>query len=384
MQVSIQELSKLLNQVRQTPVAVIFSGDPQVSGNVQYRTNNPRNWKSYKTGAEDIARALKNIGFIQVRLLEENADLARKLKLYKINLAWLNSGGLQGHDSMCHAAAVCESQGVAYVGHRPLTTCILDYKPYFKNFCKVLGLKVPEAVLWNGEQFINHTLKKHTNIRSFLHHKGPFVIKPGTGRASNMVSIAYDSRMVLNLVKEVHDTTKDWVLVEEYLPGREFSVAVTGRLICSGLKDENIQLNRIEKPFCFAQFERKLQPGISIFTSIDREPISAQRIIKLDPNNDSDTLKELNSIACKLYTKLNLKGLIRIDLRQDEVGKLHVLEANPKPDIIHSIEKTSLLALGLSEVGISYDHFIVSQVANAVEHYLAQWGEQWLARLNAI
>src|SRR5581483_12282903 len=53
-------------------VAVIFGGDKSADDSVVYRTLNARSWKSYEPVAEDIAAALKRIGFRHVDVIPED------------------------------------------------------------------------------------------------------------------------------------------------------------------------------------------------------------------------------------------------------------------------------------------------------------------------
>jgi hypothetical protein len=59
-------------------------------------------------------------------------------------------------------------------------------------------------------------------------------------------------------------------------------------------------------------------------------------------------LGDLRRLAHETYLELNLGSLIRLDVRADASGKLHVLEANPKPDLKKpAAGVTSLIAAGL-------------------------------------
>lgn len=80
-------------------IAIIYAGNPDDEGTVQYKSNNPRHWKSYRSVAEDIHSALKRLGFQNLFLLEESMALAAQLKHLRIDFAWLNTAGVQGVDS---------------------------------------------------------------------------------------------------------------------------------------------------------------------------------------------------------------------------------------------------------------------------------------------
>ena len=123
-------IGKLVADLR---IAVIFGGDKQVNGAVINQTVNPRNWKSYESVAEDIAASLRRIGFRYVSTIPDDMYLGDRLRQEGIHFAWLNTGGVQGFNSVCHASAMLEMFGVPYVGHNPLSAATLDAKHTLKR-----------------------------------------------------------------------------------------------------------------------------------------------------------------------------------------------------------------------------------------------------------
>lgn len=357
---------------KEADFAVIYAGDPADRNCVVHKTHNPRPWKSYHNVATDICGALSRAKFKRLHLLEENRDLAKNLAERNIRMAWINSGGVQGYDSVSHAVGLCESLGIPYVGHRPVNAGIMDYKPYFKWFVDALGFATPRFALWDQHSLRNKAFADAEMAARFSEYQGPFVVKPASGRASNYVSIVERVSQLRDAVAEVCKHTHDRVLVEEYLPGREFCVAVTGPNLCREITNAPLSFSQLQKPLCFGQFERKLDPGHSIFTSMDQCPITGDRVSMLDQQRDAAIIAQLDKVAITLYQVMNLCALTRVDLRADSHGVLNILESNPKPDLKKSAEGvTSLIHLGLERKGIDYDAFIVAQVANIVACNLA-------------
>ncbi len=101
-------------------IAVVFGGDKWVDGAVINPTVNPRSWKSYESVANDIAAALRRIGFRHVTLLPDDMRLGERIRNDDIQFAWLNTGGVQGYNPLAHGPAMLEMLGIPYVGHDPL------------------------------------------------------------------------------------------------------------------------------------------------------------------------------------------------------------------------------------------------------------------------
>ena len=98
---------------------------------------------------------------------------------------------------------------------------------------------------------------------------------------------------------------------------------------------------------------------------MDIKPITSKRFKEVDEVNEPFLFRDLHEIARKVYLHLNLQSLVRIDVRCDDDGHLHVLEANPKPDLKSpSSAVTSLTSAGLCSVGLTYDDLIMTLLAD--------------------
>ena len=348
-------------------IAVVFGGDGDLPGSVIYKTHNPRSWKSYEVVAREIAKALAEIGFQQVFVLPDDMRLPEQLKQKDIHLVWLNTGGVQGYNPVCHTPALLEMLGMPYVGHNPLNSSTLDNKHAFKRELQSVGVKTAPFMTWHPSQGILQPNLHQRFAIAFGEYQGPFVVKPVSGRASLHVHFVDNIEALSQAISEVHRATHNTALIEKYLPGREFCVAVCGYV--NYAKDN---FYKHTKPFAFSTIERVLEPEERIFTSMDQKAITAERG-RLIGSEEPELKQELIELARKIYWEFSLKSLVRIDVRSDADGSLYVLEANPKPDLKHPGENvTSLVALGLAEYGMSYNDLIFSLLADRLDYLLTQ------------
>jgi D-alanine-D-alanine ligase len=353
---------------RRVKLAVIFAGDKAASAAVINPTTNPRSWKSYETVAQDIAEALKQIGFHHVELMPDDMGLGDRLRRAGTHLAWLNTGGVQGYNPACHAPAMLEMFGIPYVGHDPLVATILDNKHTFKRELHGAGIPTAPFMTWHLARgpFLPKLNSRFGRI--FRGHRGPFVVKPVSGRASLHVHLAADVNDLSEVVDLVFRATENYVLIEPFLPGRELCVSVGGKVTA-----KNGRLCKRSVPFVFSELERAFEPGEKIFTSMDLRPISSHRIRLLDPVADVRLLSELRVLARDVYFEFNLGALTRLDVRADETGRLMILEANPKPDLKHpTSDTTSLVCAGLDEHGMDYEDLVLSLLADRLDTLFAQ------------
>lgn len=345
-------------------IAVIYGGDKTCDGSVIFQTHNPRSWKSYETVAKDIKMSLERFGCRNVVLLPDDMHLGDQLRKHGVELAWLNTGGVQGYCAVSHAAATLEMLGVPYVGHEPLSAGILDSKHVFKRQLAGAGIPTARFLTWHGAQGpLNTGPDSHFND-VFGDYTGPFIVKPVSGRASLNVEYAPDTYCVKELAAAVFEKTQNYILIEQYLKGREYCVAICGPTVM-----REGTLRRLNNPFTFAHIERVLSPDELIFTSMDKKPITGDRVRALDAGTEAEVISELDHLAQMTFSQLDLETLIRLDVRADETGKLFILEANPKPDLKAPTANgvTSLVIEGLGHCGMSYDDLIYSLLADRVD-----------------
>ncbi|NNG02801.1 MAG: D-alanyl-alanine synthetase [Inquilinus sp.] len=344
-------------------MALVYGGDKSADGAVLHPTVNRRPWKSYKAVAEDIAGALERLGVGEVHLVADDMHLGENLQRHNIHMAWLNTGGVQGFNSVSHASAMLEMMGVPYVGHNPLTAATLDSKDAFKRYLVALGIPTTPFMTWNLER---GPFVPEMNARffgTFGHFRGPFVVKPVSGRASLHVHVVDDVSGLTDKVTEVFEATENDVLIEPYLEGREFCVSVCGSVVA-----RNRELVRLADPFVLSAVERVLEPNERIFTSMDKKPITNDRVRTLDPEIDSAEIARLRGLAREVFVEFGLNTLVRIDIRADAAGRMCILETNPKPDLKRPGDNiTSLVCTELKQHGMDYDDLILSLLADRLD-----------------
>ena len=342
-------------------LTVVHAGDRMQDGTVLRCTALSRDWKSYEAVARDIASAATRLGCRSVSVAAEGIGLAEAVR--DADLVWLNTGGVQGRACAAHAPATLEMIGLPYIGHDPMTAALLDDKAAFKRQAIAFGLPTaPFLVVRRGEAAFSPA-RDQRFLAVFQECDGPFVVKPVCGRASRHVAVADDAASLPGVVEQTIAASGLDVIVEAYLPGREFCVAIGGRATARGGR-----ITRGSGPFVFSPLERRLDPGERIFTSMDMRPITGSRARLLEPQTDADVLGRLVALAVAVWNAFGLEALVRLDVREDASGRLTLLEVNPKPDLkAPEPGVTSLVSLGLAREEMDHDDLILSQIANRID-----------------
>jgi D-alanine-D-alanine ligase len=357
-----RRLRSLLDCVMQdASICVVHGGDPKAPGTVLHETFNPRATKSYRTVAEDIAQSLRRSGFRKVHVIADGLQLAAQIAAIDPQMVWVNSGGVQGYDAASHTPAMLEMLGVPYVGHDPLNVSLLDNKHVFKHLMRSLGIPTSPFVDWDGVAPLTSA-----GLRAVLGEAVAYVAKPVSGRASNHVMAADHLDEIVDAMRHIHDATQSHVLVEHYLPGAEYTVAVYG-----GVCVRNGRITISDSPTIFSPVERLLDAGERVFTSMDVKPITQARLRLLAM--EDPVRANLADLARAVYEGLNLSTLVRLDVRADADGVCCVLEANPKPDLKAAENGAiNIVSLGLAEIDMTYDDLILSVFSDTLLQYVTR------------
>lgn len=175
--------------------------------------------------------------------------------------------------------------------------------------------------------------------------KYPVFIKPvdkGGGVGIDSYSVAHDFKGVVSKVKSISTEFESDSLIEEYLPGREFSVA-----ILKNGHDANYIIMPIE---LIAETDKH---GSS-FLGGDVKSSNNEVVLQVV---DPEIKCSVDSLAMAVFEALGARDYGRIDIRMDSDNTPHFLEANLIPSLIEdygSFPKACVL-----NVGLDYEHMIL-------------------------
>jgi D-alanine-D-alanine ligase len=297
-----------------------------------------------------IADALTRAGFRHVELLADDLHLGQELRRSQAQLAWLAGSASQRDNPGRHAAGLLEKLGLPYVGHRPPQSTLLENKEMLKRYLASLGIPTAPFVCCDPENGPFRPKVHSRFIRAFRNHWGKFVVKPASGSAAAHLVIVDSEADLPDAVARVHDATGKPVLIEAYLPGAEYSIAICGRVTARMRR-----LDRGGEPFAFSPLEH-------FGARPDRQ------FRRLDPAGDSADLAQLHELAREAFVELNLETLVRWDVRADATGAMFVLDADSTPllDIADHADRGATVA-GLAAHGMDFDDLVLSLLADKID-----------------
>ena len=264
------------------------------------------------------AKALREEGFDVVEI-DPGENPASQLLSAKVDCAFNALHGRWGEDGCVQG--LLELIRIPYTHSGVLASALAMHKQRTKDVYRAAGIPVVKSIIADRREAGREHLMEP-----------PYVIKPINEGSSVGVYIIRkgDNRPPSELIRpEWH--LSDAMMVEEYVPGRELTVAVLG--------DRALGVTEITTDLEFYDYEAKYAAGGS------RHTIPADV-----PSSIAEEAKRLAHLA---HEALGCRGVTRTDFRYDDTGssdRLVALETNTQP----GMTPTSLVPEQAAHAGISY------------------------------
>jgi len=275
---------------------------------------------SLKTGAA-IASALKRKGY-RVAPIDVGREVARDLRRRRIGCAFIALHGRGGEDGTMQG--LLETMGIPYTGSGVLSSALAMDKKHTKwAFTRNRLPHAPYKVLARGA----------------VPEKGwpcaglapPLVVKPTTEGSTIGISIVKKKTALGSALKEAF-LYGDEALVEQYIPGRELTVAILG--------DRPLPVIEIVAAGGFYDYRAKYRSGTTEY--LVPAPL------------ESATARRLQKIALAAHRCLSCRGATRVDFRLRRDGRPFLLEVNTIP----GMTETSLLPKAAAAEGIDFEELV--------------------------
>jgi D-alanine-D-alanine ligase len=308
-------------------------------------------WDTWETinAVKDAIEAVHN-----VKLIEANIDAYTTLKELKPDIVFNIAEGLNGFNRESQIPAILDMLQIPYTGSDALTLGLCLDKSRTKEI--LTYHKIP-----NAKFFIAFSLEEVKNRRINF----PAIVKPVSEGSSKGI---FSSSFVNNLaelkdeVLRIITNYNQPALIEEFLPGREFTVAVVGN------NDEAVVLPIIE--IKYEQFPESVVPLYSYEAKWILDTKENSFDVFDCPANLTKVLEEqIKSTALNTYHILRCKDWSRIDLRLDYNGIPNIIEINPLPGIMPDPNENSSFPKAARAAGMTYEQMIRRVLDSAIKRY---------------
>lgn len=238
--------------------------------------------------------------------------------------------------------------GIPCVGSDALTLSLSLDKAWTKDLVRAAGVATPDYVVMKPGGGPD---PGKTSLPPF-----PLFVKPryeGSAKGLDEHSKVHDAAELARQVAHVTRAYRQDALVEAFVEGSEFTVAIVGhdppralpvlqRAVCA---DTGIGLHVLERPDLTAQERPWALPGT------------------LTPELE----EQLKQDALTVFRKLECRDFARLDFRVDVDGRPWFLEINPLP----TFAPDGTFAIMAELMGQTYPEFLASILEHALRHALA-------------
>ena len=292
-----------------------------------------------------VEAALSKLG--KVVRLEANEDFPERLRQTKPDIVFNIAEGFHGVNREAHVPAICEFYGIPYSGSDPFTLSLCLDKARTKETLTFHGIPTPRFAV----------VEKIEELRAVAEQLSrPLFVKPlheGSSKGITDGNVCFDDAHLLAQTEFLLECYRQPVLVEEYLPGDEFTCGVLGN-----------GEGAVVLPLVGMNFDTLPEGALPIY-SFDAKFVWDRPENPLDifqcPARISSTLQaSIERVTLDAFRVLGCKDWARIDVRLDAAGVPNVLEVNPLPGILPDPADNSCLPKAARAAGIGYDELIQS------------------------
>lgn len=308
-----------------------------------------------------IRDALASAG-IRAVLLECDESLPQKLTKTHIDIAFNIAEGRNGRGREAQAPALLNLFGIPYTGSDETTLCIALDKALCKRLLSTYRIRTPHYRIVSTEKDIG-----------LGRLSVPVIVKPNAEGSSKGIHdtacIAYTGEELKTLVRRELQLYGGPILVEEFIPGREFTVGLLG----------NGDDLRVFPPMEVV-FPDHPDGEYQIYSySVKQNCLSMVKFecpAKLDP----ETEREMVNTARRVYEALGCRDFARVDFRLTKDGKIYFIEINPLPGLAPGYSDYPIIA-ELS--GVPYRELVLSVLRAGMSRYGLKEEERSLAAAGA-
>jgi D-alanine-D-alanine ligase len=291
-----------------------------------------------------------------VELVIADSSAYGRFRELKPDMVFNMAEGLRGESREAHIPAILEMLGIPYTGSGPLALGLCLNKARSKQVLTYYNVPNPAFTVIDDVRSIPRRVDDY---------KFPLMVKPlyeGSSKGIRNDSLVSTPAELKDKAAYIIREYSQPALVEEFLSGREFTVAMLGN-------GKNLRV----LPIVEINFS-SLPEGVKHIYSYEAKWILDRPDAPLDifecPASLDEALKDdIVNVARDAFQVMELRDWCRIDVRLDSLGKANIIELNPLPGILPSVEENSCFPKAARAAGMDFTELVNTVVECAIERY---------------
>lgn len=286
-----------------------------------------------------LEETLRSLGYRTDRIGHVRTLCGRLAAGDRWDLVFNIAEGLAGRSREAQVPCVLEAYGVGYTMSDPLVCAMTLEKSMAKRLVRDAGLRTPAFEVVVSEADIGAVRLAY-----------PLFAKPvaeGTGKGIDARSRIDDAAGLARVCRDLLARFRQPVLVEEYLPGREFTVGVLG----TGADARVLGTMEIIM---------RAHAGTEIYSFEMKE--KCEEYIDYKAAEPGPLRAEIEDLVLRCYRALECRDAGRIDVRIDRHDRPAFIEVNPLPGLHPHHSDLPMIA---TQEGMSYRDLIGAIIRSA-------------------
>jgi len=296
---------------------------------------------------EALGNAIQALGH-RLELVGNGLRLASRLASgQRWDLVFNISEGLRGRSREAQVPAILEMYGIPYTFSDPLACALTLDKAMTKRVLLSAGLPTPGFLVANSLE----DLEK-------LDLSLPLFAKPvaeGTGKGIDANSRIDRLEQLGPVCQRLWQRFKQPVLIEQYLPGREFTAAILGT-------------DQAAYPIGTIEVKVRQEAPTRDYGLEVKE--ACERFVQYVPLPAGPLRSRIEDLALQTHRLLGCRDASRVDIRLDASGEPAILEVNPLPGLHPTHSDLPMIA---QSAGICYNDLIDRIIQSAIQRQVRSW-----------
>jgi D-alanine-D-alanine ligase len=287
-----------------------------------------------------LEQTLRSLGYLVARVGSGLALAGQLAAGKRWDLVFNFAEGLHGRSREAQVPALLEMYGVPYTFSDPLVCALTLDKAMTKRVIRSAGLHTPRfAVVASSDDVKSVDLPF------------PLFAKPlaeGTGKGVDGHSRIASAEDLRKVCVRLLERFRQPVLVEEYLPGREFTTAILGTgsdAAVVGTMEISIHKDAPARDYSYVVKEL------------------CEEFVTYFPMPKGTLRDEVEDLALQAHRVLECRDTSRVDIRLDARGRPAFLEINPLPGMHPTHSDLPMIA---TQEGMAYEELIGRIVRSAL------------------
>jgi D-alanine-D-alanine ligase len=254
---------------------------------------------------EAIDQTLKELGYRTDRIGHLKSLTRRLAAGDRWDLVFNIAEGLRGFGREAQIPALLDAYDIPYTFSDPLVLALTLHKGMTKHVIRDMGIPTPDFAIIEKEDQITGICLSY-----------PLFAKPvaeGTGKGITAASKINTEKELVEVCRMLLTVFKQPVLVESFLPGREFTVGIIGT------GKDAIATDTME--VCL-----KAQAEPDVYSYINKE--NYEKLVEYRLVYDEEA-QQVRETALSAWRGLGCRDAGRMDLRSDRSGRPNFMEVNP-------------------------------------------------------